>query len=83
MKLYSLYFGRSKKRINQLLMTDSFEKCKNYKEKREKTIGAKCALGFHEIREATNEEIEKGTYKKKGANRETGYITKNGWNPHT
>lgn len=65
MKLYSLYFGRSKKRINQRLMTDSFEKCKNYKEKREKTIGAKCALGFHEIREATEEEMEKGISKRK------------------
>lgn len=83
MKLYSLYYGRSKKKVNQRLMTDSLKKCENYKRKRESTKGSECYHGFHEIREATEEEIDKGVWKKQGSNRENGWIGKHGWQPHT
>lgn len=80
MKLYSLYFSRKKSGRQQLLMTDSFEKCERYKKARESSKNSAAGQGFHEILEA---ETEQTTYKRKGENRETGYISKNGWNPHT
>lgn len=83
MKLYSLYYGRSKKKRLKCLMTDSLEKVERYKKQRESTKGSECSQFYHEIREATEEEIEGGRYKRKGANRKTGWIGKNGWNPHT
>jgi hypothetical protein len=92
MELYSLFHGKSKKKIKTLLMTDSYKKCENYMKARQNV------KGFHEIRLA-----EKGatTYRRKsctvGGNKPTGvphinrhgttvrngYISKDGFQPHT
>jgi hypothetical protein len=93
MSLFSLYYGKGKKKIKKLLMTDTFDKCEKYKKARENNV-----VGFHEIRPA-----EEGAKKKKkksctvGGNKPTGvphinrhgktvrngYIDKYGFNPHT
>ncbi len=80
MELHSLWFGKSKKKKLKVIMTDSFKKCEAYKAKREKTAGAKCSEGYHVILPA--EEGSKG-YKKTGTNKKSGWIGKNGFNPHT
>lgn len=80
MKLYSLYFSNSKTSKQQLLMTDSYEKCERYKKARQATKNSKAGAGHYEIREA---EAGQDAYKKKSSNRKTGWIGKNGWNPHT
>ena len=46
MKLYSLYYGNSKKRMH-VIMTDSMDKCKRYQKEREHTV-----RGWHDIRPA-------------------------------
>lgn len=61
-------------------MTDSYDKCDAYKKKREGTKGAKCSEGYHEIRLADDGAT---AYKKNGTNKKTGWIGKNGFNPHT
>jgi hypothetical protein len=72
--LYSVYFGRSKKKINNLLMTDTRKKCENYVKARESNVE-----GFHEIRLA--EEGSKTVPKKNKW--KSGYISKGTFNPHT
>ena len=44
--LYSVYFGRSKKKINNLLMTDTKKKCENYVEARKNVEGFHTFLIF-------------------------------------
>lgn len=87
MKLYTLSYGKSKKRMHPI-MTDSWEKCINYKKARQN------CKGWHLIEEA---EAEATVWKQKsatiGGNKPTtvarvghglaGYIGKNGFNPHT
>lgn len=93
MKLYSLFYGRKKSKINQHLMTDSWDKCNRLKKARENNV-----LGFHEIKEAEpgakTKEHKSATI---GGNSSTrvphinrhkktvwnGYVDKNGFNPHT
>ena len=47
-QLYTLLFGRSKKRMKPI-MTDVLHKCENYKTQREKTRGSDCSHGWHSI----------------------------------
>lgn len=71
--LYSVYFGRSKKKINNLLMTDTKKKCENYVEAR------KNVEGFHDIRPA-----EEGAKTKPKKNKwKSGYVKNGTFNPHT
>lgn len=93
MTLYSLFYGRKKSKINQLLMTDSFEKCKRLLKAREPNV-----RGFHEIKPAelgakTKEHksatIGGNSYtrvphiNRHGKTVRNGYIDKNGFNEHT
>ncbi len=80
MQLYSLYFSRTKNGRQELLMTDSLKKCESYKKAREATKSSKAGQGFHEIKPA---EPNQDSYRRKSSSRKTGYISKNGWNPHT
>lgn len=93
MDLYSLYHGKSKKKITDHLMTDSYKKCENYMNARKSSVS-----GFHEIRPA-----EEGAKIKKrksctiGGNKDNrvphinrngttvrfGYISKDGFQQHT
>jgi len=86
-ELFKVLFGRSKKRM-KTIMVDKYQKCENY------VLARSNVLGFHEIVKA-----EKGeeTWRQKsatvGGNRcesvgrvgkgASGYISKNGFNPHT
>lgn len=93
MELYSLFYGRSKKKIRTLLMTDSFQKCQNYMKARQNSV-----LGFHKIELA--EEGSKIKKKKsctvggnkptrvphinrKGITVNSGYVSKEGFQQHT
>jgi hypothetical protein len=93
MDLYSLYYGKSKKKIKTLLMTDSYKKCENYRKARQSSVH-----GFHEIRLA--EDGSDKMYKKSstvGGNKcnavphinrhrttvRNGYISKDGFQQHT
>lgn len=58
-----------------VIMTDEEHKCRNYQKQREHTV-----KGWHKIELAPSDAV---VWRQKSANRETGYITKNGWNPHT
>ena len=80
MKLHSLYYSKKKNGKQRLLMTDSLKKCENYRDSRLATKHSDASKGYYEIREAEPEQKE---YKRKSANRKTGYIDKNGWNSHT
>lgn len=92
-QLFSLYHGKSKKKINTLLMTDTYKKCENYMNARKSSV-----QGFHEIRPA---ESEAKTFKKKtttvggnkchavpkinrhGQTSRPGWIGKHGFQQHT
>ena len=91
--LYTLLYGRSKKRMNPI-MTDVLHKVENYKEQREKTRGSKCSKGWHSIVPAeAGAEIWKQKSATVGGNKcemvqrighgPSGYISKQGFNPHT
>ena len=87
--LFTLLYGKSKKRMHPI-MTDTLNKCENYRDVR----GARMGGGWHSIVPA-----EKGVdvWRQKsatvGGNRcemvqrvghgSAGYISKNGFNPHT
>lgn len=87
MKLFTLNFGKSKKRMYPI-MTDSFKKCENYMNARHH------CKGFHEIVPSADDET---VWRQKsatiGGNRcesvqrvghgRNGYISKNGFQPHT
>lgn len=92
MQLFSLFYGKSKKKVNQLLMTDSYKKCENYLKSREHSV-----RGFHEIRPADK---DAKTFKKKsttiggnkyavprinrhGGTTRNGYVDKDGFHEHT
>ena len=91
--LYTLLYGRSKKRMNPI-MVDVLKKCENYRDQRERTKGSDCSRGWHKIVPA---EAGATPWRQKsatvGGNRcETvprighglsGYIDKHGFNPHT
>lgn len=92
MKLFSLYYGRKKAKINDLLMTDSLKKCQNFQKSREHNVS-----GFHEIRPAVADAKVKKKSSTIGGNKATrvphinrkgqtvrnGYISKNGFVEHT
>ncbi len=92
MDLYSLYYGKSKKKIKTLLMTDSYRKCENYMKARQSSVP-----GFHEIRPAENgaNKMRKksstiGGHKcavprinRHGVSVINGYISKDGFQQHT
>ena len=80
MKLYSLYYSKKKGGKQTRLMTDSLKKCEGYRDARLATKHSDAGKGHYEIRDA---EEDQKTYKRKSTNRKTGYIGKNGWNPHT
>ncbi len=48
MNLYQLLFGKSKKKMN-VLMIDTKERCEALKKAREATKGSKAAAGWHKI----------------------------------
>lgn len=82
MKLHVLMYGRTKNKM-QPIMIDSYKKCDNYMKAR------KNVAGFHEIIEAPD---DAKTWRQKTstvggnkyqAGRNNGYISKNGFNPHT
>ncbi len=93
MDLYSLYYGKSKKKIKTLLMTDSYKKCENYMKARQPSVS-----GFHEIRPA-EEGVDKMRKKsstvggskpttvphinRHGTTVRNGYISKDGFQQHT
>lgn len=82
MKLHTVLFGKSKKKLRPI-MTDSYEKCKTFVKAREVTpqVG-----GFHAIIEGGEEKFKEsstiGGYKQDGSGR-NGYISKRGFQPHT
>ena len=82
MKLYTLLFGRTKKK-KKPIMIDSHEKCDRYMKARSNVSG------FHEIVEAPE---GSKTWRQRTAtiggntcqsHKSNGYISKNGFNPHT
>lgn len=87
-QLYTLLYGKSKKRMKPI-MVDTFRKCENYVNARKHSV-----TGFHEILPA---EADATAWRQKsatvGGNRcemvqrvgrgPSGYISKNGFNPHT
>ena len=92
MQLYILYYGRSKKRMKPI-MIDSKKKCENYYNARSNNV-----KGFHTIEVAPvgskvwrqksstiggNKESTVPTINRHGQTRINGYISKNGFNPHT
>jgi len=77
MELFTLLAGKSKKRMRPI-MTDAKHKCENFMEKRLGTTD--CPEKFYEIVPAAPDADQ---WKKKSSNRKTGWIGKNGWNPHT
>lgn len=91
--LYTLLFGKSKKRMKPI-MTDVLHKCENYRKQREATKGSDAARGWHDIVPA---EAGAVPWRQKsatlGGNRcemvqrvgkgPAGWIGKNGFNPHT
>lgn len=89
MKLYKLNFGKSKKKMRPI-MIDSLEKCKAYKDAREKSK----VIGWHDIVPAENgEDIWRKKTTTIGGNSVTlvprvgkgrnGYISKHGFQEHT
>lgn len=89
MKLYVLSFGRTKAGKKLPIMIDSLEKCERYKKARENTKGSKAGNGFHEIELAPpGSKVWKQKTSTIGGNKcqshkNNGYISKNGFNPHT
>ena len=88
MKLYVLTFGRTKSGKKSPIMIDSLAKCENYMKARASSKG-KAGSGFHEITEAPP---GSKTWRQKTAtiggnkyqsHKNNGYISKNGFNPHT
>ncbi len=82
MKLYTLLFGRSKKKMRPI-MTDEKHKCENYQKAREHTVE-----GWHKIVEAEpGAEVWRKKSSTVGGNKDdggrSGYISKKGFNPHT
>lgn len=81
-QLFTLLYGKSKKRMKPI-MTDVRHKCENYRDARAHTTD-----GWHEIVPA---DPEATVWRQKsatvGGNRDdggrSGYIGKNGFNPHT
>ena len=89
MKLFVLSFGRTKAGKKMPIMIDSRKECEKYKEAREACKNSKAGKGFHEITEAPP---GSKTWRKKSttiggnkyqAGKNNGYISKNGFNPHT
>ena len=85
MDLYQLNSGNSKKRMRPI-MIDTKEKCENYKKAREKSLGKNSP--WHEIIPAPKDaKIWRQKSSTIGGNRDdggrSGYIGKNGFNPHT
>lgn len=96
MKLYTLLFGRSKKKMRPI-MTDEKHKCERYMNARTSNNGEKGCGGWHKIVEA---EKDAEIWRKKSCtiggnspstvkritrhgNQVNGYIDKHGFNPHT
>lgn len=93
MKLFTLLYGKSKKRMYPI-MTDELHKCKNYMESREHSTD-----GWHKIVPAeTDAEVWRQKSATRGGNSpvsvmrvnkkgqtfgDAGYIGKNDWNSHT
>jgi len=93
MKLYTLLYGKSKKRMHPI-MTDELHKCENYRDARKYST-----VGWHDIVPAdTNAKPWRQKSSTIGGNKCTtvarvgkngkttgiaGYIDKNGFNPHT
>jgi hypothetical protein len=70
-------------------MIDSLAKCEKYRKAREATKGSKAGNGFHEIEEApAGSKVWKQKTATVGGNKcqthkSNGYISKDGFNPHT
>ncbi len=84
MQLFTLFFGKSKKKMHPI-MTDEYHKCENYQKSREHTV-----KGWHEIKLADDKSKQwrKKTATVAGSRHDTsncrgGYISKNGFNPNT
>jgi len=87
-KLFVLSFGRTKAGKKSPIMIDSLAKCENYKKAREASKG-KAGNGFHEIAEApAGSKVWRQKSATVGGNKcqshkNNGYISKDGFNPHT
>jgi hypothetical protein len=88
MELFTLLYGKSKKRMHPI-MTDDLNKCKNYMKQREHSVP-----GWHEIVPANkNENVWRQKSATVGGNQcemvnrvghgPNGYISKTGFNAHT
>ena len=89
MKLYMLTFSRTKQGRKETLMIDALKKCEAYKKAREETKHSAAGKGFHQIEEAPEgsktfrkKSATIGGYKDIGGSK-NGYISKDGFNPHT
>lgn len=87
MELFTLLFGKSKKKMRPI-MIDEKHKVERYKKAREATKDSKAGQGWHEIIPAekgakpwSKGSATVGGYKDDGGR--SGYIGKNGFNPHT
>lgn len=84
MKLFTLLYGKSKKRMKPI-MVDSFAKCENYRDAR----GARMGGGWHDIVPGGDSQWRQksctigGNKYESGTGNRNGYIGKNGFNPHT
>ena len=81
MQLYTLLYGKSKKRMKPI-MVDSLHKCENYRDARTHTV-----MGWHGIEpaapDATVWRQDSATVGGNRADGRSGYISKHGFNPHT
>jgi hypothetical protein len=93
MELYSLFYGRNKKKVKTLLMTDSLKKCQAYMKARQSSVS-----GFHEIlpaEEGADRMRKKSStvggnkcnvvphINRHGTTVRNGYISKSGFQQHT
>lgn len=89
MKLFMLLFGRTKDK-KEPIMIDSLHKCEQYKKAREATKDSKAGKRHHEIVEAPagsktwrQKSATIGGNKDQSPHKSNGYISKDGFNPHT
>ena len=86
MQLYTLMFGKSKKKMKPI-MIDSKHKCEQYMNARTANNGKKGCGGWHEIVPANKGDKpwrqKSATVGGNKCDGRSGYISKNGFNPHT
>lgn len=94
--LYKLVFGRKKSKLNQILMIGSLNECNRLRKAREATSGTKASAGWHDVILADIGDKPRAHKSctiggnKDNSNRPrvigeklNGWVSKNGFNPHT